>query len=135
MNNFEDFENLNKKEPEQIELEKIILGLSRDLPMDFIKQLETKIEYRKTLNRMILDLYTYVMGLRDKNFQYYKKFPRDWKQAVKERFAPKWFLKRWPVEYEEISINERIYKKVCPHLYTDRREEHLKFMAFEKEKI
>ncbi len=27
------------------------------------------------------------------------KYPADWWQAVKQRFAPAWFLKRWPVEY------------------------------------
>lgn len=32
-------------------------------------------------------------------FEY--KWPKDWKQAVKLRFAPKWFLKRWPVKYEK----------------------------------
>lgn len=25
-------------------------------------------------------------------------YPADWWQAVKERFAPPWFLKRWPVK-------------------------------------
>lgn len=24
--------------------------------------------------------------------------PRDWWEAVKQRFAPRWFLKRWPVK-------------------------------------
>jgi hypothetical protein len=27
-------------------------------------------------------------------------FPRDWWQAVKERFAPRWFRRRWPVAYD-----------------------------------
>ena len=27
------------------------------------------------------------------------QFPADWWQAVKERWAPGWFRKRWPVEY------------------------------------
>jgi hypothetical protein len=27
------------------------------------------------------------------------RYPQDWKQAVKMRFAPQWFLKRWPVIY------------------------------------
>ena len=27
------------------------------------------------------------------------KYPADWWQAVKERFAPAWALKRWPVVY------------------------------------
>lgn len=27
------------------------------------------------------------------------KYPADWKQAVKERFFPKWLKKRYPVKY------------------------------------
>ena len=27
------------------------------------------------------------------------KAPLDWREALKERFAPAWFLKRWPVRY------------------------------------
>jgi hypothetical protein len=26
-------------------------------------------------------------------------YPKDWKEALKERFAPKWFLKKYPVVY------------------------------------
>ena len=26
-------------------------------------------------------------------------YPADWKQAIKERFAPRWFKRRWPVVY------------------------------------
>ena len=29
------------------------------------------------------------------------KYPADWWQALKERFAPAWFLRRWPVRYIE----------------------------------
>ena len=32
------------------------------------------------------------------------KYPMDWWQAVKEHFAPKWFLIRWPVKYKEEGI-------------------------------
>lgn len=30
--------------------------------------------------------------------------PRDWWEAIKERFAPKWFTRRWPVRYDEITV-------------------------------
>lgn len=26
-------------------------------------------------------------------------YPADWKEAVKEKFAPRWFKRRWPVIY------------------------------------
>ena len=40
-------------------------------------------------------------------------YPADWIEAVKERFAPHWFLKRWPVKYTKKYFNARImYPKV-----------------------
>ena len=32
------------------------------------------------------------------------RFPRDWREAIKERFAPRWVLKRWPVRYAFIDV-------------------------------
>src|SRR6266404_2988643 len=29
------------------------------------------------------------------------RYPADWWEAVRERFAPRWWLKRWPVVYIE----------------------------------
>lgn len=38
------------------------------------------------------------------------KFPADWRQAVKERFAPKWFLKKHPVRYTTVTASlEELY--------------------------
>ena len=33
------------------------------------------------------------------------QYPRDWWQAVKERFAPKWLKRRWPIEYSLTKID------------------------------
>ena len=33
------------------------------------------------------------------------RYPCDWWQAVKERFAPKWFKRRWPVEYSLTKVD------------------------------
>jgi hypothetical protein len=42
------------------------------------------------------------------------KFPANWKEAVKERFAPRWFLKRWPVRYTIYKIDELYPKMPAP---------------------
>lgn len=36
------------------------------------------------------------------------RFPKDWREAVKERFAPGWVLARWPVVYEERKWTEEV---------------------------
>ena len=43
----------------------------------------------------------------------HEKYPADWRQSLKERFAPAWFLKRWPVVYKHIDIVARaLYPKI-----------------------
>ena len=40
----------------------------------------------------------------------YVEYPEDWKQAVKERFFPKWLLRKYPVRYhrERIELKRQI---------------------------
>jgi hypothetical protein len=35
-----------------------------------------------------------------------KKWPKDWRQSFKERWFPKWLLKRYPVIYERVTLKE-----------------------------
>lgn len=32
--------------------------------------------------------------------------PKDWWEAVKERWAPKWFVKRYPIVYDTVELGE-----------------------------
>lgn len=42
------------------------------------------------------------------------RYPADWWQAVKERFAPRWFRRRWPIEWNKTTIDVRaIYPKMA----------------------
>ena len=43
-----------------------------------------------------------------------QRFPRDWWESVKERFAPGWFLRRWPVVYSQVRVEEFIDAVVPP---------------------
>lgn len=36
------------------------------------------------------------------------EFPKDWVEAVKERFAPTWLLRHWPVKYTKNYFDVRI---------------------------
>lgn len=35
------------------------------------------------------------------------KYPKDWWEALKERFFPKWLLRRFPVEYTKVGVKDR----------------------------
>lgn len=43
-----------------------------------------------------------------------EKYPADWWQAVKERFAPRWFLVRYPVNYKHFRLEAKaLYPKLA----------------------
>lgn len=40
-------------------------------------------------------------------------YPATWWEHVKARFAPQWFLDRWPVEYASVTLQARaLYPKI-----------------------
>ena len=42
------------------------------------------------------------------------KYPADWKEALKQRFAPAWFLDRWPVKWTAVVFDARVvYPKIA----------------------
>lgn len=45
--------------------------------------------------------------------QHITRFPADWWQALKERFAPAWFRDRWPVQFTEVRATlEELYPDI-----------------------
>ena len=36
------------------------------------------------------------------------KHPADWKEAVKQRFAPRWFKRRWPIKFTVHRFEARV---------------------------
>lgn len=49
---------------------------------------------------MVLTLRAKILGEKVDTIQY----PANWWEAVKERWAPKWFLKKHPVKYRKIDV-------------------------------
>lgn len=42
------------------------------------------------------------------------EWPADWWEALKARFAPAWFLRRWPVRYERRVLEaQALYPKIA----------------------
>lgn len=44
-----------------------------------------------------------IYGLKDKPVII--RYPENWLEALKERFAPKWLLKKYPIKYKEIKVD------------------------------
>ena len=65
---------------------------------------------------LVGQLRTYVWGMNEKRIA--AKWPDGWWQAVKDRFAPAWFLRRWPVRWD--GINEPQFEAVYTSLHRDK---------------
>ncbi len=54
------------------------------------------------------------------------QYPRDWWQAFRERWLPKWWLRLYPVQYKKVVTREII--KMCPHLAVPDGKPHVMFL-------
>lgn len=76
---------------------------------------------------IVLTMERLVLGLGGETFRV--TYPRDWWQAFKERWAPRWALRRWPVDYKV--VEKRVFQAVCPHLQTDHPGRHVSWFVHE----
>lgn len=79
-------------------------------------------------HNLLVKLDAYFAGVPTRRFTVYRRWPKDWWQAFKERWFPSWALKRWPVEYEEIDIDEIVAYAVCPHVDIPKPGKHLEWL-------
>lgn len=79
----------------QVKLDKIKLGIQQAVSSEL---LGASVDFERMAGGMILmQLRGYLWGedLEPREIRH----PRDWWQAFKERWAPQWALRRWPVIY------------------------------------
>lgn len=74
-------------------------------------------EYLDEMNRrMRTELSAFVYGVNHPT-RHVIRFPKNWLEAVKERFAPAWLRDRWPVVYTVVTASmEEIYPDIRPSL-------------------
>lgn len=61
------------------------------------------IDKDEVFNALVYQLEAHIFGQNIKTVTV--RYPRDWREAIKERFAPAWFTRRWPVRYEVTTID------------------------------
>ena len=85
-----------------------------------LQDIEANATYHSFLDirkeNLVLSIQTYVLGMEGETINL--MWPRDWWEAVKDRFAPRWFLARWPVDF--VQIRERRFGKVFLSIFPDR---------------
>jgi hypothetical protein len=77
---------------------------------------DMRVVEQEMANRLRFELRMDVYGRKHEPVQLIR-FPKTWLDAVKHRFAPKWILDRWPVEFAEVSTAlDEVYPEIEPSL-------------------
>jgi hypothetical protein len=82
-----------------VELEKLKLGLHQAVSENALL-MDPRIEVVRDqiIGHIVAKVQGYIWSEQLETWDV--KYPSDWWQAFKERWAPKWAKKRWPVEYQ-----------------------------------
>lgn len=107
-------ENFLKESMKESILEKVILerfkySIQHYVPEEYMMdsshfQIASYVD--KVTRNMVITVSAHVFGQRLD--EVVMQSPANWKEAIKERFAPKWFLKMWPVKYREFRLEPRV---------------------------
>lgn len=84
------------------------------------------------LKALVAQLTVEMPGVLKERLTIDRQWPADWWQAVRARWFPGWWLRRWPVKYERIQIDRPLYAAICPHVRTPEPGPHVQWL-FEKQ--
>jgi hypothetical protein len=108
-------------------IEKVEIGLNTVVPRHFLMNAEISKYMDYMTDGLIFRFRSYLAGAKHESTHVEQtiKVPLSWWDHVKERFAPKWFLKRWPTQYRTIEVKRVVtITNICPHIevpHDDRR--------------
>lgn len=91
--------------------------------------IDVRLRMEHQIRAMMIDFVTFRHGVLDKKISVHRKWPANWWEAVKERWAPRWCKRRWPVQYERVDVEENAFKSVCPHVPAAPKGAHLRWVA------
>ena len=98
-------------ETKDVILHKIKYGLRDYIDPNLLDESVT-IEWDWYVNRIVVMVKNMMWAEDLKKYEF--KWPRDWWQALKERWFPEWLLERYPIEY---TIKIVDIKAIYPDLY------------------
>ncbi len=112
-----------------IVLEKINLSVRHCVSKRMLDHSKLNVVEDVMADELAMQLDTYVMGMADETISIHERWPKTWLDAVKQRWFPLWAVKRWPVNFKHIDVEEKIYKVVCPHLESPDNRQCYEFMS------
>jgi hypothetical protein len=90
---------------EQVALERYLVAATAGISPRFAEEMKVGVHRSPVMDSLVFTLTQAIWGL--KVGERLKQYPADWWEAVKERFAPAWMKKRWPVKYAYLMIEAR----------------------------
>jgi hypothetical protein len=117
---------------------KLLVCVGQDFPLENLlfarnhATVETMID--AVARRLTVQLRTYLLaGKEHAEDGATVRWPADWWQAFRERWFPKWWLRRWPVRYQSV-VTRKYIRRVCPHVNLVTPGEHqVHFQWLERE--
>ena len=87
---------------------------------NFCSPVELNAYREEALKRLVYELRVHLASAPERELilsEVRHDVPADWWEAVRERWFPAWWVRRWPIKYEAIEVR-RIERqiKVCPHI-------------------
>ena len=86
-------------------LERYKYGMQTRLSEYFAMESEIDLTMDPILGSIMIHIVQRIFGKQRKLFR--EKVPLNWKEAVKDRWLPKWFRKYWPIKYRLIEFDVR----------------------------
>ena len=91
-----------------IDLQRKVFARRVEIENRDLYQMRHSSEFRswedRAKDRLVIEMRTTIYG-KDHPTKHVIRFPADWLEAVKERFAPAWVRDRWPVKFTEITAS------------------------------
>ncbi len=84
------------------------------------------------VDRLAVEIRRHMLAVDEESQVREVSYPRDWWEAVKQRFAPSWFLCRWPIRFRTHRLEVKSYGAVCPHHDIQAREPHEEFLVLSR---
>ncbi len=85
--------------------------------------------FNQAADTLVVMLDAYVYGMPKERIDVDERWPTDWWQAFRERWFPAWWLRRWPVRYNTVSVHKQLFGRVCPHIHEPEQKKHLQWMS------
>ena len=120
-----------------VQLERLTFVVYMELSRDFLKDMVADFPQVADNAKVEASAQTHwlsdVLGLRLKTHFYggllakdvevhIARVPADWWQAVRERWAPPWWLRWYPVREKGVRVETNKFLAVCPHLHAPRAQ-------------